>query len=96
MSIVFSDRESTSPIASNTKGLYGVIAYSVARRTNEIGVRMALGVQPADLMRTILGESIVLVLIGFAAGLPAALSCGHLVPAPIVTPPMNIARTPRQ
>jgi len=57
---------------------------------------MALGVQPADLMRTILGESIVLVLIGFAAGLPAALACGQLVPAPIVTPPMNIGRTPRQ
>ncbi len=60
-------------------GLYGVIAYSVARRTNEIGVRMALGAQPADLMRAILGESIVLVLIGSAAGFPAALACGQLV-----------------
>ena len=60
-------------------GLYGVIAYSVARRTNEIGVRMALGAQPAHVMRTIMRESMVLVLIGFAAGLPAALVCGQLV-----------------
>ncbi len=60
-------------------GLYGVIAYSVARRTNEIGIRMALGAQPADLMRAVMGESLVLVLIGFAAGFPAALACGHLV-----------------
>jgi ABC-type antimicrobial peptide transport system permease subunit len=60
-------------------GLYGVIAYSVARRTNEIGVRMALGAQPTNVMCTIMGESMVLVLIGFAAGLPAALACGQLV-----------------
>ena len=60
-------------------GLYGVIAYSVARRTNEIGVRMALGAQPVDLVSGVMRESIVLVLTGFAAGFPAALACGRLV-----------------
>src|SRR5579864_4405173 len=60
-------------------GLSGVIAYSVARRTNEIGVRMALGAQPVDLVSSVMRESIVLLLIGFAAGFPAALACGQLV-----------------
>ena len=60
-------------------GLYGVIAYSVARRTNEIGVRMALGARPMDLVSGLMRESIILVLIGFAAGFPAALACGRLV-----------------
>ena len=77
-------------------GLYGVIAYSVARRTNEIGIRMALGAQPADLMRAVMRDTIVLVLIGFAAGLPAALACGQLVSSQLYgVPAHDPARLPR-
>ncbi len=60
-------------------GLYGVISYSVARRTNEIGIRMALGALPASILREVLSESLVVVALGLAAGLPAALACGRLV-----------------
>ncbi|MGA8599662.1 MAG: ABC transporter permease [Bryobacteraceae bacterium] len=60
-------------------GLYGMIAYSVARRTNEIGIRMALGARPANILRAVLRESLGVVLFGLAIGLPAALACGGLV-----------------
>jgi putative ABC transport system permease protein len=53
-------------------GLYGVIAYSVTRRTNEIGIRMALGASPREIARMVLGESGRVVAIGVVAG--AALS----------------------
>ncbi|HEX4164700.1 MAG TPA: ADOP family duplicated permease, partial [Bryobacteraceae bacterium] len=60
-------------------GLYGVIAYSVARRTNEIGIRMALGARPATILRGVLSESLVVVGLGLALGLLATLGCGRFV-----------------
>lgn len=60
-------------------GLYGVMAYSVARRTNEIGIRMALGAQPSAVLGMVLRESVVVVGLGLMAGIPAALACGRLV-----------------
>ncbi|HEY3929750.1 MAG TPA: ABC transporter permease [Candidatus Koribacter sp.] len=54
-------------------GLYGVIAYSVARRTNEIGIRMALGALPTRIVRMIVREALVLTTVGVAAGLVLAL-----------------------
>jgi predicted permease len=60
-------------------GLYGVMAYSVARRTNEIGIRMALGAQPSAVLRMVLRESVFVVGLGLMAGIPAALACGRYV-----------------
>ncbi|HXF26920.1 MAG TPA: ABC transporter permease, partial [Bryobacteraceae bacterium] len=59
-------------------GLYGVMAYRVARRTNEIGIRMALGAQRGDVVRMVLHETLVLVAAGIVIGIPAALLLSRL------------------
>jgi len=53
-------------------GLYAVISYSVSQRTQEIGIRMALGATPGNLQTTIFAETAILVMLGIAAGLPAS------------------------
>ena len=53
-------------------GVYGVFAYTVARRTQEIGIRMALGARGFQVMRQIMGQSLVLVAAGITAGLVSA------------------------
>jgi ABC-type antimicrobial peptide transport system permease subunit len=60
-------------------GLYGVISYMVAQRTNEIGIRMALGAQRAGVIRMILRDVLTTVLLGLAAGVPGALLASKLV-----------------
>ena len=53
-------------------GLYGLLAYTVARRTREIGIRMALGATHGDVMRMVLGSALGLAGTGLAIGLPLA------------------------
>ena len=62
-------------------GLYGVLAYTVARRTREIGIRMALGAQLADVRRLILGQGLALVAVGGVIGITVALATGRLLRA---------------
>jgi ABC-type antimicrobial peptide transport system permease subunit len=57
-----------------TIGLYGVISFTIAQRTNEIGTRMALGAQRSDVVRLILGEAAILVGIGLVVGFGLALA----------------------
>ena len=60
-------------------GLYGVTAYSVARRTPEIGVRMALGANRGSVIAMVLGEAMVQAGIGLAIGIPVAWMCARFV-----------------
>jgi ABC-type antimicrobial peptide transport system permease subunit len=58
-------------------GLYGILSYAVARRTNEIGIRMALGAERRDVLWMVMRETLLLILIGVAIGLGGAyLSTG--------------------
>src|SRR5262245_14171231 len=55
-------------------GLFGLMSYSVARRTNEVGIRMALGAQPLDVLRMIMRESLMMIILGLTFGLAVALA----------------------
>jgi ABC-type antimicrobial peptide transport system permease subunit len=60
-------------------GLYGLMSYSISRRTHEIGVRSALGAQRPTIIWLILREALALVLLGVAVGIPFALAASRLI-----------------
>lgn len=60
-------------------GIFGLVAYSVSRRTHEVGIRRALGAQPADILRLVLGETLALTVIGIVIGLLGAFALSHVL-----------------
>jgi putative ABC transport system permease protein len=60
-------------------GVYGIMAYAVVRRSREIGVRMALGARPGQIVRLMVREGLVLILLGTAVGLTAAVGGARLL-----------------
>ena len=66
-------------LALTAVGIYGVIAYSVSRRTSEIGIRMALGALPSSIFRLVVGQAMRLVTISIGIGLLGALACARLM-----------------
>ena len=65
-------------------GLYGVMSYSISRRTSEIGLRMALGASQGDVLAMVLRETMMLVAIGIAIGLAARLAAGRLLQSALI------------
>jgi ABC-type antimicrobial peptide transport system permease subunit len=64
-------------------GLYGVVAYSVSRRTNEFGIRMALGAQRRDIRRLVLRQTLGVILAGVVIGMAVALGLARTLAAAI-------------
>jgi ABC-type antimicrobial peptide transport system permease subunit len=60
-------------------GLYGLMSYTVTRRTREIGIRVALGAQREDVQWIVLRETLALALLGIAIGVPSALAATRLI-----------------
>ena len=78
-------------------GIYGVISFSVTRRTREIGVRIALGAAGRDVMRTVVGQAVALASVGIAIGIGSALALNSIMQRNVVRCHRNRAiRLPRR
>ncbi len=66
-------------VALAVVGLYGVISYAVAQRTHELGIRTALGANRTDVLKLIVRQGVVLVLLGVAIGIPAAVGLTRVI-----------------
>ena len=60
-------------------GVYGVLSYAASQKTHEIGIRMALGARPLDILKMVFGEGLLIVGGGIIAGLRPRLHCARLV-----------------
>jgi putative ABC transport system permease protein len=60
-------------------GIYGVMAYSVAARTQEMGIRMSLGAEPRDIVMLVVGQGMRLAFLGVAIGIAASLALTRLI-----------------
>jgi len=84
-------------LAVSAAGLYGLLAYSTARRTSEIGVRLALGARQSRIVCQVLNEAVRLCALGVAVGLPVALAAARLTRSTLFglepTDPLTIAGT---
>jgi predicted permease len=70
-------------------GIYGVMSYAVTQRTREIGIRLALGAQPREVLETIVGAGVRLIIVGFAVGGVAAIALRRVISAQLVDVPLS-------
>ncbi len=74
-------------------GIYGVVSHSVGRRNREIGIRMALGAEPVEVLRLVVRGSLLLVALGIAGGIAVGLAASRLISSLLFGVPSATATT---